>query len=138
MAALDAAATLRAASDVHAKLSDDRALHGQLFLIVRRDPLEAHGAVTVWAPRGQCVVGRIDLRRRAASNCSFNFSISRRRRCRSASDRRRSSRSRSFSRRNSSSGRGTTGGEGFAGLRHTAVMPECRSMYKREMRVSCH
>ncbi len=63
MPALQAAVTLATPADVHAKLPDDRALHGQLFLILRGDAPGAHRALTLWTVRRERrLVGLIDVR----------------------------------------------------------------------------
>jgi hypothetical protein len=59
MPTLHAPPTLRAPADVHMKGPHQRTLHRELFLILRRDPGLAHGAVTVRTLRRQRGVVRL-------------------------------------------------------------------------------
>jgi len=63
MPPLHAPATLRALADVDVKRPDERALHRELFLILRGDPGLAHGAVTIRTLRRQRgVIGLVKTR----------------------------------------------------------------------------
>ena len=78
MTALHAAPAPDALTDVDVKGAHDRALHRQLFLILRGDAHRAHRAVAVWAPLRQArLVCLIDLRWRspvgARAVCSAGF-----------------------------------------------------------------
>jgi hypothetical protein len=66
MAALHPTVTLSAAADRHAKLMDERALHRQIFLVLRDDAVPGDRPTAVRTVRGQRRVMRhIDVRRRS-------------------------------------------------------------------------
>ena len=76
MPALHTPPTAGALANVNVKAADDRSLHGELFLILRRDARRAHRAVTVRTRGGQrgrvrlVDLGRLRAMRGAAIVCT--------------------------------------------------------------------